>query len=357
MTGEISRKTFLSGALGAVAAGALFGPIPASAYPCAPPPRMAESRPGIPSNVRLRGGNIMCSATPLGQEWATFGPTSIAAMWKAWDWEGWIAPQINDLVSVGGNAVRLWGENQAVIGTAPVMTQDLYFKQWQQLLDYAASLNLYVYACGGKYPTATQAQCVSHYRAWANLLADYPNVIGVDLINEVWGWPVSYGGDYASTVALVQSLSEVVREQGLPVGVSFPMATGCSRWWNWDSASAVASTYPVAPLFEASDIIDIHVYTTTTAADLTATMAQPWAQGKPMIFGETADLGDANTSPAAAAWYENIGSLITSSSDMVGAFTWSVYNESASDEVGLFSSPGVPVTNLTVPFQTWPTTR
>jgi hypothetical protein len=278
-------------------------------------------------------------------------------MWKAWDWEGWIQPQINDLVSVGGNAVRLWGETTAVIGTAPVMSQDRYWTQWQQLLSYCASLNLYVYVCGGGYPTATQAQCVSLYRTWANLLADHPNVIGVDLINEIWGWPVSFGGDYAYTVKLVQSLSEVVRGQGLPVGVSFPMAIGSSRWWDWDNDSTVASTYPVAPFFDASDIIDIHVYTTTTKANVAATMAQTWAQGKPMFFGETGDSGDANTTPAAAAWYEKIESLITSSNNMVGAFTWSVYNVVASDEMGLFSAPGAPVTNLTVPFQTWPTTR
>lgn len=315
----------------------------------------------LPSNVRLRGGNIVCNAFPgpSGQVWSDYGPTVWDAMWAVWDWEGWIKPQIDDLVSLGGNAVRLWGGG-SLVNPAGLMTMSTYLAQWKQLLDYCASLNLYVYPTGGDwsvgtYGLLTQAQAIPVFNEWVPLLADYPNVIAVDLINEVWSAPVGGGGSYSATVEMIQALAGIVRGHGIPTAVSFSITE--SDWWNFDSNGTIG-TYPVAPFMEASDIIDIHCYATTTNANLTATMGQTWAQGKLMLFGETDNGAVATTDPAAAAWYTTIEGLIASSSNMVGAFAWSVYDVAPSGNTfGLFSAPGTPVTNITTPFQTWPKTR
>ncbi|MCV7177495.1 glycoside hydrolase family 5 protein [Mycolicibacterium sphagni] len=293
----------------------------------------------------------MSTASPLGRPWNSYGTSNVfGAMMLTWDWESWIKPQIDDLVSLGGNAVRLWGDT-AVVALNGKLSLDTYLARWKQQLDYCQSLGLYVYACGGAAAHITLADTAPMYQEWVSLLATYPNVIGVDLLNEPWGYADYGGGDYSATVQLVQGLADIVHGCGLPVGTGFP---GTPTRPNWDTKLP-----PVAPFFEVADVIDWHCYSTDVTADfIAATLEEPWAQGKPMVFGETGLSKVATTDPAAADWYRTVGSLISSNNRMLGAFAWSVYNVAVpSNALGLFSAPGVPITNITKPFETWPTKR
>ena len=58
--------------------------------------------PKIPAGVALRGLNHVGNFNQVNQD------TIWAAMWRVWDWDNWIKPQLDDIAKVA-NAVRFWG--------------------------------------------------------------------------------------------------------------------------------------------------------------------------------------------------------------------------------------------------------
>lgn len=361
--GEISRKSFLRGAL-SVAAGASLGPDltgVASASPLTSDFRPSDRRPiswpdlemPLPADVRVRGANVVPTARPNGDPWEKYGPNVWAAMWNVWDWAGWIRPQIDDAATVG-NALRLWADTSVV--SSGLLTRDVYLSRWQQLLDYVASMNLYVFACGGDLGPCTPADAVALYPPWIELLATYGNVLGVDVLNEAWNGGASFGFNYAEILALVRSLTDIVRGQGLPATASFPMAT--DAWWDWDGSARVFRDNPVAPFWEASDYLDIHVYSNTTPLQVAATHDFPWALGKPILFGEFGIRNNGTTFIERASYYEMVRQLVVSDNENIGALAWSTYDVNAGrNSCGLFSAPGVPRTDMTALLSTFPMSR
>ena len=177
MTRNISRRTFLHGASGIAAASALSGSITAAAIPNA----QASSNPNIPPGVKFRGVNL---AGNFAQTTAADGNDIWASLWGAWDWSGLIAPQLDDIAKIG-NTVRIIGNTLVMALGSITLTQ--YLARWKQLLDHAQSLGLLVYPCGGDlghWGIYTWAQSTQTYTQLAQLLKSYPNVIGVDIVNE-----------------------------------------------------------------------------------------------------------------------------------------------------------------------------
>ena len=78
MTRNISRKTFLQGAIGIVAGGALSGSVRASAIPNA----QGLSDPNIPPGVKLRGANLVGNYT---QTTDADGNDIWASLWGVWE--------------------------------------------------------------------------------------------------------------------------------------------------------------------------------------------------------------------------------------------------------------------------------
>jgi hypothetical protein len=357
MSSNISRRTFLHCATSAAIVGPLVGLSPRRPLPTRRDPASPLLR--LPSNVRLRGANIVAStAADTGE------PTVWAAMWHVWDWNGWIKPQIDDAATVG-NAVRLLGSTQ--VWLAGYISESTYFSQWEQLLDYCASKGLYMIPTGSDILTNPQGNNVafsnilsgtkaaSHYTAWANLLAQYPGVVGVDLMNEAWYLP---GGGYCDMnwlVMMMQTCADAMHSRNLPVTISFATNPAWD-WWLWDGFP-FGTWWPTAQQFWGiCDYLDLHIYSDVTEDQIANAYNFSWAAGKPMVFGEFASASE--DSATRTAFYENVSSLVTARSDNAGAIAWSCWDANNTDnQYGLFSSPGVLRSDIATPFAGFPTTR
>jgi hypothetical protein len=316
----------------------------------------------LPSNTRLHGSNIVATDNPLGQPWRTYGTTVWAAMWTVWDWDNWIKPQIDDAAAVG-NAVRLWGSTQCFLSGD--ITEDVYFARWRQMLDYGASKGLYMLPTGSDLQTGlqrpiTSTKAASHYATWASMLAEYPGVIGLDLMNEAWSLTVTAHVESDWLLTVLRACADAAHARGLPVAVSFPLFH--SSVWSWSPtgpapAGRMFAEHPVDPFFELSDYLDIHVYAEGTPDDVASTYQNGWAAGKPMIFGEFG-IGVDQPPAARASFYDMVNQLVCAREDNVGALAWSCYDVNATNNAyGLYSAPGVLRADIAAPFATFPSTR
>lgn len=348
-------------------AGALAATLPAARVEANPSSPLAASAPmdRLPNNVRLRGVNIVCNAKPLGRPWTDFGTNVWAAMWTTWDWDNWIKPQIDDAARAG-NSVRLWGSTQTFL--AGHITENVYYARWQQLLDYCAKKALYMLPSGSDLQndvkrSLSSAEAAVHYAKWTNMLAQYPGVIGVDLMNEAWGMTVpgtKSQSDYTWLLTTLRACADAVHQHGLPVTVSFPVFD--SSVWSWNSngpkpAGPIFGAHPYEPFFELCDFLDFHIYADTTPADIANTFANSWARGKPMIFGEFGI--DADQPPAArSAFYAMVQQLVSARADQLGALAWSCYDVNDTDNsYGLYSAPGILRADTAAAFASFPMTR
>jgi glycoside hydrolase-like protein len=302
--------------------------------PAAAPPAVGLRMPG---NVRLRGVNIVPS---FGVKYLPVDKESVwAAMWRTWDWNGWLRPQLDDAAKIA-NGIRFFG-NTACIAQGSVTTAD-YLARWKQLLDYCAAKNLYVYPCGGDlghWGDMGYAQATDLYTAWAKLLHAYPNVVGVDVTNEAYGYarglvsgPTVYK-QREPILTLLKNLGDIVRANaGVPVTHSFPLSD--PTWWTLDID-------PIPQLFAMSDFLDYHVYCDTDPSQAARAFTTPWGHGKHMVIGE---FGIDTTSPPEkrTARYRRVRDIVASRPDIEGAVAWSCWDLAGdkTSQYGLYDSRG-----------------
>lgn len=339
MTRNISRKTFLHAAIGIVAAGALSGSVRAAAIPNA----RGLSDPNIPGGVKLRGANLVGN---FAQTTAADGNDIWASMWGVWNWGGLIAPQLEDIAKIG-NAVRTMGNTLVMALGSITLTQ--YLARWQQFLDHAQSLGLFVYPCGGDlghWGNYTWAQSTQTYTELAQLLAGYPNVIGVDIVNEAQETPPVGGWTYNQpepVADLLTELGNIVRSVGLPVTYSRGIVN--SSGWTQDYFTD-----------HLGDFLDFHVYYSLPGAtDSLQAYDQPGGANKKLIIGE---FGVNNTvSPDdRAAYYHAMRVMCANDPRCMGALAWSAYDVGTTKDWqwGLFDQQRRLRTDIGQPFSTFP---
>lgn len=338
MTRNISRRTFLHGASGIAAVGALSGSVGAAAILNA----QGGSDPSIPPGVKFRGVNLVNNFT---QTTAADGNDIWASLWGVWDWGGLIAQQLEDIAKIG-NAVRIFGNTLVMALGSITLTQ--YLARWQQFLDHAQSLGLFVYPCGGDlghWGNYTWAQSTQTYTQLAQLLKSYPNVIGVDIVNEASQplEPVGWVYNQPEPVAeLLTELGNVVRSVGLPITYSRSVAT--SSGWTQDYFTD-----------HLGDFLDFHVYYTPEATDSLQAYGQSSSIDKKLIIGE---FGITNTfSPEdRAARYNAVRVMIDNDPRCMGALAWSAYDFGPTKDMqtGLFDQHRQLRPDIGQPFSTFP---
>lgn len=337
--------------------------------PPTPPPSGAVR---IPANVRLRGCNFTF--------WFGDGFSGMGAeggMWVNFRWTDWIKPQIDDCAALGVNCLRIWGSPEPT-GDG-VLTTTVYLNRWQQVLDYCRSKGIYVLPTGGDLGRwgGTDAQNVNLFRAWGELLADYDNVIGVDLANESWARVVDASGRGAagetSVLNFLGNLKDAVNDSNLPVTISVTGITRASGGWTLDFYSGGANPASRSKFFALSDFNDVHLYDTWTLAEMqnginSVPALRNATQGKQWLFGEFGTCPSPGPySNIRTSLYTATRNLILADSDHVGGCNWSLwdYTNSVDWRFGLYGlnsfPPGVPSRSLRNDiasiFSTYPVTR
>jgi hypothetical protein len=338
MTRNISRRTFLHGASGVAAVGALSGSVGAAAILNA----QSLSDPGIPPGIKFRGVNLVNNFT---RTTAADGNDIWASLWGVWDWHGLIAPQLEDIATIA-NAVRIFGNTLVMALESITLSQ--YLARWQQFLDHAQSLGLFVYACGGDlghWGNYTWAQSTETYRQLARLLKSYPNVIGVDIVNEA-SQPLSpVGWTYNQPEPVAEMLTElggIVRSAGLPITYSRSVAT--RNAWAQDHFTD-----------QLGDFLDFHVYYLPQATDSLHAYARPTNVNKRLIIGEFG-ITNASSPEQRAAFYNAARDMIDNDPRCMGAFAWSAYDFGPTGEMqtGLFDQHRRLRPDIAGPFATFP---
>lgn len=322
MNSDTSRRTFLLGLFGSGLTTRLVEQPEAGASPPAPAPAI-DAGPRMPNGLKLRGLNHVGSFDQASRD------TIWGGFWRTWDWASWIRPQLDDIAKVA-NAVRFWGNTLAIADGSITTAQ--YITRWEQALDYARSLGLLVYPCGGDlrhWGNFTWSQSTDAYSEWAGLLSGYTNVIGVDITNEASSALGSRPGTYSYRQSepadqLLLELSGIVRNAGLPVAHSRSIQN--SHQWS--------AGYFTDHL---SDFLDFHVYYQPSRDDSLSVHQQPWSRGKRLIVGEFGQDTEVS-SVERSDYYQAIKLMCNNDSRCVGAFAWSAWDlgQDKSTQWGLF---------------------
>jgi hypothetical protein len=368
MTHDISRKVFLRGAIGTAAAGALFWPALDAAVPKArggsglqtpvdehavsPSNGYQDTRldalgnPEIPAGVKIRGANHVLKFEHSGPQDLN---DAWAALWRVWDWSGWVQPQLDDIAKVG-NAVRFWG-NTLVLALGNLSLSQ-YLAQWKQALDYIDTLGLLVYPCGGDlahWGGYTVDESIKCYHELASLLATYNNVIGMDIVNEAALFPWYQSAPSARLYQqpqpydqFVQQLGASVRAQKIPVAYSRSLSA--ADQWTLES-----------PLDAAGDFLDFHVYYTPSSTDSLGIYETSWGAGKKMLIGEFG-MNETESSDTRRECYTAIRNMTVNDPNCMGALAWAAYDPAKTPawEFGLFDRRRVLRDDIGEPFSTFP---
>lgn len=302
-----------------------------------------------PVGLRVRG---VVLGVKLGQ------PT-YAHYWDDGYDASFIATQIAKGIELGANCMKSVSSPGGVVAGA--IAASTYYGRIADLLDRLLAAGVMVYFTGtdnlgwdgGARPTL--AQEVAQLEQLGALLNGYPNVIGVDILNEVNEWQIGRGGASgdpdATSITWVQTLSAALR------GV-FDGPIGFSLFCGDDSVITDASPTGWNTLLAANtDFADFHPYFSSgdiTEADVVAYRGN--FPGRAVFFGEVSVLEAAVGSSAIPARYNAVGAL----SDLGYVAGCNIYSltEATSDvPAGLYADDYTRHTAQTDAFQTGIPTR
>jgi hypothetical protein len=317
--GDLTRRRLLGGTIASVTlAGLSLGDSPIAL------PSPAQGGPRTSSRVLLRGVNHVADYRRGDRDYW-------AGLWRYWDWDSWVQPQLDDIASAG-NSVRFWGNTVAIADGS--LSLDQYLARWEQVLDYTTSRNLLVYPCGGDlrhWGDLSVANAIEIYKELAHLWSSYTNVIAVDITNEATGAlkapqdQYSYHGQEPAA-ELLETLGEAVRSAGLPITHSRDIQDA-QGWSTEDFTDRLG------------DFLDFHVYYRPSTSDSLAAYTQPWGIGKKLIIGEFG-VNQAHTPSERAEYYLAVKAMCGTDENCLGAFSWSAWDQAPAriEQFGLFDN-------------------
>ena len=271
------------------------------------------------SGARIRGGNIHPPGTSPPHK----------RLWVDWDWEGRVKQQVDLLASKGGNCVRVIGDVVGVLDGS--ITLATYRARWRQLIDYAASVGVSTYACGGNaahFGAYTVSDVLSVLTGLAAEINGDTDVVGFDIVQESPTWVATNG---ASAVAAVRAVCDR------------PLTFSLAK-----TSQAAMTNESHAGVRDLVDFLDFHVYFSPTAA-MWATVAPN--ESKPILVGEFG-LGVSSGQAAQEARYNAVVTAYAAAADdmVAGLLVWAI----ADDEWGMWPTAGTERSYLTGIFQTIP---
>lgn len=334
---SISRRTFVHGAIGVGAAAALLSAL--SSARVTHTYVFNQGRPNLESDVRLRGLNHVGNFNEVRDD------TIWAALWRAWDWKNLIKPQLDDIAKVG-NVVRFFGNTLVIANGSITLAQ--YLSQWKQLLDYVSSLDLYIYPTGGDlghWGNYRWDQSTQTYTELASLLTSYPNVIGMDVVNEAFDTLNTPRNRFTYNQPepvgdLLAELASRVRSAGIPV--TFSRGVSDRSGWQLDFFTD-----------HLGDFLDFHIYYTPGPKDSLTAYQQSWGEGKQMIVGE---FGANTTVPSAtrSKYYNAVRVMCGNDPHCLGALAWSAWDLAPTEQYGLYDPQRRLRTDISKPFAAFP---
>lgn len=252
--------------------------------------RPAGSRlaPG-PTDIKLKGLQIQRPGTHQ----------SLKSAFIDWDdlWPSWFRPQI-DLAADNemANCVKWASSSQAVInGDITQARSNEITRQW---VEYAGDKGLNVYSCSNFFvdgdAPGNDPATLDHIVSTAEILAEYPHVVAMDMSNEVQGsgWSPLIWGEVRAAI------KSVARSLPLSLSVAFPSTS---------DNGGLADTRIYADYWPYVDIGDFHPYISGPGGafdpaggnavpdDFAVYRAdphyKPWIIGEcggPLVFGEEA---------------------------------------------------------------------
>jgi hypothetical protein len=277
----------------------------------------------LPGNQQVKGINL-AHPTPLDVEYITANPDTVwADMWQSWQWDV-IKARIDKCVAAGANTVRQMGSTQAVLGE--FITREQYLARWSQLIDYCASVGLYVYACGGDgytspgydnfsvYSVSMPTELVAELAALGALLQTKTNVMGFDVWNEN---PLS--SLRSTAAAAVRAVTDI------PITFStFQTSIGDKSYH--------------ASIDDDVDYFDHHIYLYSRVTDINGY----WGSGedKPLLIGEFGrQVSDGDVSTRFAQVRTTVETALSGGRVVAGALVWQIQDYSA-ETYGLYDADG-----------------
>lgn len=230
-------------------------------------------------------------------------------------------------------------------------TQATYLARWTQFLDYVQSLGLYVYPCGGDlghWGTATDGTASTLYQAWGALVDTYPNVVGIDVTNEL----LTTQRDAAARTRASRLTTAAALTSALRSVTSLPLAHSrvVQSDGDWD-------TRDFADLLDIGDFIDAHLFYTPGVNGPAALQNHPW-RSTPVVVGEFG-VNMVSSSADRIARYAAVKAMLAGHGQMLGGLAWAASDQgaAAADQFGLVSRAGAVRSDIADVFQALPTAR
>ena len=291
-----------------------------------PYPHGAQSL--IPNGRKLKMGNITVKpSTSLTGIWAGANG-AWGALWFQWDWTSWIQMQIDRAWRILGlNGVKLIGGSQAVANGQMTLAQ--YLAQWDQLITYCASQNMWVEVCVGAPAnsgnSAPTGESDAHYAATAAALCahivqkGYQNVIGIDLsaeADEYTGY--TFGG--ASWLSFVGTVRTACKAAAPNLPMTFSTAAGSGL----DSTAYTNAFDPFVDFWEP------HTYSSPSQLTFQqlayATTYSPYGP-KPILVGEFGSANQISSPTGATARYLQVLEYEALHPACMGVSLWALANQ------------------------------
>lgn len=295
----------------------------------------------FPRDRKIYGCNI-ASKKSYGVDTA-YGAAWLA-LWNAWDWDGWIKPQIDWACgnNIGCNCIRLIGSLEGVY--AGTFTQNTYNSRWIQLVEYCASLGVYVYFTGGWFPQVspdnvyypagaganmTDQQIADGINATLSALSGYRNIIAADLMQENDWWPETFKAERSVDVY------NKVKAGGTALPCTFSSTKVLTDQSSKDWFTSIAGAF---------DMIDHHIYamvgydpnTPIVLSDMNYWLST--YSGYDIIFGEFGSPQSASADTQNNYFHSVLGVASSGNPYLRGAQAWACTdgNDVTTDEWGLF---------------------